>query len=278
MPEPAANATSVRWESRFDRCAKAAVGRHDVQCTADAQLVICPGGESAAFNALDGNAQLLVVKARADGIGAPNVLVIDCGAQRQVLAWREGVLVAKKGRHGKREGYGVRRFAVQVADGQSVKARSHGRRLARSAGAAQVWRMKQALHRIVVEIRGQGLLEVTEPVRRWVVSQAIRTGLLTIWCRHTSASLLVQENADPDVRADLVAFFRRVVPEGAVYRHQDEGPDDMPAHIKAALTQTQISVPVADGGMVLGTWQGIYVFEHRAAPHRRELVLHLIGE
>lgn len=129
-----------------------------------------------------------------------------------------------------------------------------------------------------MEFRGQGLLEVTEPVRRWVVSQAIRTGLLTIWCRHTSASLLVQENADPDVRADLVAFFRRVVPEGAVYRHQDEGPDDMPAHIKAALTQTQISVPVADGGMVLGTWQGIYVFEHRAAPHRRELVLHLIGE
>lgn len=138
--------------------------------------------------------------------------------------------------------------------------------------------MKQALHRIIVETRGQGLVEVTEPVRRWVVSQGIGTGLLTIWCRHTSASLLVQENADPDVRADLVAFFRRVVPEGGVYRHQDEGPDDMPAHIKAALTQTQLSVPVADGGMVLGTWQGIYVFEHRAAPHRRELVLHLIGE
>ncbi len=138
--------------------------------------------------------------------------------------------------------------------------------------------MKQAVHRVVVETGGQGLVDVTEPVRRWVASQAIGTGLLTIWCRHTSASLLVQENADPDVRADLVAFFRRVVPEGTLYRHQDEGPDDMPAHIKAALTQTHLSVPVADGRMVLGTWQGIYVFEHRSAAHRRELVLHLMGE
>ena len=129
-----------------------------------------------------------------------------------------------------------------------------------------------------METGGQGLVEVTDKVRRWVGSQAIGTGLLTIWCRHTSASLLVQENADPDVRADLVAFFRRVVPEGAGYRHQDEGPDDMPAHIKAALTQTQLSVPVEGGGLVLGTWQGIYVFEHRAAPHGRELVLHLIGD
>ena len=138
--------------------------------------------------------------------------------------------------------------------------------------------MKQAMHRITVETRGQGLVDVTDTVRRWVSAQAIGMGLLTVWCRHTSASLLVQENADPDVRADLVAFFRRVVPEGAGYRHQDEGPDDMPAHIKAALTQTQISVPVEDGRMVLGTWQAIYVFEHRSAPHRRELVLHLIGE
>jgi secondary thiamine-phosphate synthase enzyme len=106
----------------------------------------------------------------------------------------------------------------------------------------------------------------------------VAAGLLTIWCRHTSASLLVQENADPDVRADLLAFFRRVVPEGAGYRHQDEGPDDMPAHIKAALTQTQLNVPVEGGVLVLGTWQGIYLFEHRAAPHQRELVLHLMGE
>jgi len=138
--------------------------------------------------------------------------------------------------------------------------------------------MKQAMHRITVETRGQGLFDVTDTVRRWVAAQAIGTGLLTVWCRHTSASLLVQENADPDVRADLVAFFRRVVPEGAGYRHEDEGPDDMPAHIKAALTQTQLSVPVGDGDLVLGTWQAIYLFEHRAAPHRRELVLHLMGE
>ncbi|HLY90223.1 MAG TPA: secondary thiamine-phosphate synthase enzyme YjbQ [Acetobacteraceae bacterium] len=138
--------------------------------------------------------------------------------------------------------------------------------------------MRQAMHRITVETRGQGLVDVTDAVRRWVVAQAIGTGLLTVWCRHTSASLLVQENADPDVRADLVAFFRRVVPEGAGYRHQDEGPDDMPAHIKAALTLTQLSVPVGDGDLVLGTWQAIYLFEHRAAPHRRELVLHLIGD
>jgi len=134
------------------------------------------------------------------------------------------------------------------------------------------------MHRITVETRGQGLVDVTDAVRRWVAAQAIGTGLLTVWCRHTSASLLVQENADPDVRADLVAFFRRVVPEGAGYRHQDEGPDDMPAHIKAALTLTQLSVPVGDGDLVLGTWQAIYLFEHRAAPHRRELVLHLIGD
>ncbi len=108
--------------------------------------------------------------------------------------------------------------------------------------------------------------------------QPIVTGLLTIWCRHSSASLLVQENAAPDARADLEAFFRRLVPEGAPYRHQDEGPDDMPAHIKAALTQTQLSIPVDGGRPVLGTWQGIYLFEHRAAPHRRELVLHLMGD
>jgi secondary thiamine-phosphate synthase enzyme len=138
--------------------------------------------------------------------------------------------------------------------------------------------MKQALHTLAIATNGQGLLAITEPISRWVAAQAIRTGLLTIWCRHTSASLLVQENADPDVRADLETFFRRVVPENAEYRHQDEGPDDMPAHIKAALTQTQLSIPVDGGKPVLGTWQGIYLFEHRAAPHRRELVLHLIGE
>jgi len=137
--------------------------------------------------------------------------------------------------------------------------------------------MKQALHRLTITTNGQGLVAITEPVCRWVAAQEIGTGLLTIWCRHTSASLLVQENSDPDVRADLEAFFRRLVPENAGYRHQDEGADDMPAHIKAALTQTQLAIPVDDGKPVLGTWQGIYLFEHRAAPHRRELVLHLIG-
>jgi secondary thiamine-phosphate synthase enzyme len=138
--------------------------------------------------------------------------------------------------------------------------------------------MRQAMHRLTISTRGRGLTDVTEPVRRWVAEQQIGMGLLTIWCRHTSASLLVQENADPDVRADLETFFSRIAPEHAGYRHEDEGPDDMPAHIKAALTQTQLAVPVDDGRPVLGTWQGIYLFEHRAAPHRRELVLHLIGE
>jgi secondary thiamine-phosphate synthase enzyme len=138
--------------------------------------------------------------------------------------------------------------------------------------------MHQAMHRLTVATQRQGLFEITEPVCHWVAAQRIGTGLLTIWCRHTSASLLVQENADPDVRADLDAFFHRLVPENAGYRHQDEGPDDMPAHIKAALTQTQLTIPVDGGKPVLGTWQGIYLFEHRAAPHKREVVLHLIGE
>lgn len=138
--------------------------------------------------------------------------------------------------------------------------------------------MNQALHRLTIATEGRGLIEVTEPVCRWVGSQHVGVGLLTIWCRHTSASLLVQENADPDVRADLEAFFHRLAPENGGYRHEDEGPDDMPAHIRAALTQTQLTIPVDCGKPVLGTWQGIYLFEHRAAPHQRELVLHLIGQ
>lgn len=121
-------------------------------------------------------------------------------------------------------------------------------------------------------------MPITGPVRRWAEGQGLATGLLTVWCRHTSASLLVQENADPDVRADLAAFFARLVPEGAAYRHQEEGPDDMPAHIRAALTATQLAIPLAEGRLVLGTWQGLYLWEHRRAPHRRELVLHLLGE
>jgi secondary thiamine-phosphate synthase enzyme len=136
--------------------------------------------------------------------------------------------------------------------------------------------MRQSLHHLTVTTSGQELIEVTAPIREWVTAQRADTGLLTIWCRHTSASLLVQENADPEVRADLMAFFRRLVPEGAGYRHQDEGADDMPAHIKSALTQPHLAIPVERGSLVLGTWQGIYLFEHRAAPHRRELVLHLL--
>lgn len=139
--------------------------------------------------------------------------------------------------------------------------------------------MKQAAHRLTVNTPGRGLVDVTAPVLRWVTAQSVATGLLTVWCRHTSASLLVQENADPDVRADLERFFARIAPEGrGLYRHDAEGPDDMPAHIRAALTAVQLSIPVEGGRPALGTWQGLYLFEHRTAPHRRELALHLIGE
>jgi secondary thiamine-phosphate synthase enzyme len=138
--------------------------------------------------------------------------------------------------------------------------------------------MRQALHQLTIPTPGKALIPITDPVRGWAEGQGMADGLLTVWCRHTSASLLVQENADPDVRADLEAFFARLVPERAGYRHEEEGPDDMPAHIRAALTATQLSVPLAGGRLVLGTWQGIYLWEHRAAPHRRTLVLHLMGE
>jgi secondary thiamine-phosphate synthase enzyme len=127
--------------------------------------------------------------------------------------------------------------------------------------------------------RGPGLYEFTRDFNAFVAESGIRTGLVTAYCRHTSASLLIQENADPDVRTDLNEFFRRVVPEGMDWIvHRAEGPDDMPAHIKTALTQTSIGVPVVGGEAALGTWQGIYLFEHRARPHRRQVVLHIIGE
>jgi secondary thiamine-phosphate synthase enzyme len=139
--------------------------------------------------------------------------------------------------------------------------------------------IRQALHSLSVATAGQGLTEITQAVTDWVGKQRIETGLLTLFCRHTSASLLVQENADPDVQADLQAFFATIAPEdGRRYRHDTEGPDDMPAHLRAALTQTQLSIPIASGRPVLGTWQGIFLFEHRRAGHRREVVLHLIGE
>ena len=137
--------------------------------------------------------------------------------------------------------------------------------------------MRQALDRLRIDTRGQGFVDVTRALSDWVERQGIKDGLLTIWCRHTSASLLVQENADPDVRADLQAFFRRLAPEEAAYRHSEEGPDDMPAHIRAAVLPTQLSVPVEGGRLALGTWQAIYLVEHRRAPHKRELALHLLG-
>ena len=138
--------------------------------------------------------------------------------------------------------------------------------------------MRQAHHRLAVSTREQGLWPITVPVARWLAEQAVGTGLLTLWCRHTSASLLVQENTDPDVRADLLDAFAALAPENAGYRHDSEGPDDMPAHIKAALGAVQLSIPVEKGRMVLGIWQGLYLFEHRSAPHHREIALHLIGE
>jgi secondary thiamine-phosphate synthase enzyme len=139
--------------------------------------------------------------------------------------------------------------------------------------------MRQATHRLAVSTPGQGLHEVTRDVQRWCRDQEIRAGLLTVFLQHTSASLTIQENADPDVIADLNDFFRRLVSEDTrLYRHTVEGPDDMPAHIRAALTMTQLSIPVLDGALALGTWQGIYVFEHRSRSHRRNLILHLIGE
>ena len=139
--------------------------------------------------------------------------------------------------------------------------------------------MRQAQHRLAVQTGGKGLTEITAEVVRWVRAQGLQTGLLTLFCRHTSASLLIQENADPDVQRDLAAFFERIAPEDPDrYLHDAEGPDDMPAHLRAALTQTQVSIPVADGLPVLGTWQGVYLFEHRRAPHRREVVLHLLGD
>jgi len=138
--------------------------------------------------------------------------------------------------------------------------------------------MVQHQRSLTVATRGKSLHDITAEVCRWVTASGIETGLLTLFIRHTSASLLIQENADPDVTGDLERFFQRLVPEdNRLYRHTMEGLDDMPAHIRAALTQTQLSIPVSGGRLALGTWQGIYVYEHRAAGHRRNVMLHLIG-
>jgi secondary thiamine-phosphate synthase enzyme len=139
--------------------------------------------------------------------------------------------------------------------------------------------LQQFSHKLQVPTRGKGLYEITGEISQWLGGRPVRTGLLTVFVQHTSASLTIQENADPDVVHDLNAFFNRLVAEdNRLYRHTVEGPDDMPAHIRAALTLTQFSVPVEQGKMALGTWQGIYLFEHRAAPHRRSVVLHLLGD
>jgi secondary thiamine-phosphate synthase enzyme len=139
--------------------------------------------------------------------------------------------------------------------------------------------MKQVQDTLSVATPGQGLVDITDEVAAWLAAQGAGSGLLTLFLRHTSASLLIQENADPDVLHDLKAFFHRLVPEEShLYRHTAEGPDDMPAHIKAALTPCHLAIPVNGGRMQLGTWQGIYVFEHRTSPHRRELALHFLGQ
>jgi len=139
--------------------------------------------------------------------------------------------------------------------------------------------MRQTFHDIAVPTRGKGLVAFTQQVRDWVRASGIRRGLLTLYIRHTSASLLIQENHDPTVRTDLERFLSRLVPEGdPIYEHTLEGADDMPAHVRAALTQTHLAIPVADGAPLLGTWQGIYVFEHRRAAQTRSVVLHLLGE
>ena len=139
--------------------------------------------------------------------------------------------------------------------------------------------MHQMTTIIEIATRGPGLYEFTRDLNRFVVESLVKNGLLTAFCRHTSASLLIQENADPDVQTDLREFFRRIAPEGLDWIvHRTEGPDDMLAHIKSALTQTSIGIPVVDGEPVFGTWQGIYLFEHRTRPHRRQVLLHLIGD
>ena len=138
--------------------------------------------------------------------------------------------------------------------------------------------LRQASTIIAIRADGPGLVDFTTTVREFVGKSGISDGLLTLFCRHTSASLLIQENASPAARRDLERFFARIAPESASYEHDDEGPDDMPAHIRAALTQTHLSIPVAAGRPLLGTWQGIFLFEHRRGPQRREIALHFSGE
>jgi secondary thiamine-phosphate synthase enzyme len=145
-------------------------------------------------------------------------------------------------------------------------------------GRLQLSGLRQASGLLTVRTPGRALVEITQQVADWVSAQDMREGLLTLFCRHTSASLLIQENAAPAVKTDLLDWLARIAPEDASYAHDDEGPDDMPAHIRAMLTGVNLTVPVIDGEFALGTWQGIYIAEHRRAAHRRDVVLHLIGE
>ena len=139
--------------------------------------------------------------------------------------------------------------------------------------------LRQATATLDLRAPAQGLHDISDEVRRWVAASGISEGLLTLFCRHTSASLLIQENAAPAARRDLEAYFERIAPEDmSAYTHNDEGPDDMPAHLRSALTQTQLTIPVQAGRPALGTWQGIYLFEHRRQPPSRHIVLHLVGE
>ena len=139
--------------------------------------------------------------------------------------------------------------------------------------------LRQALHEVTVSTRGRGLYDFTAELERWVAANHFREGLLTLHLQHTSASLVVQENADPDVQRDLEAFFQRLVPDGdPLFTHTAEGDDDMPAHIRAALTAVNLSVPIYQGRLALGTWKGIYVWEHRLRPHTRRIVVHALGE
>ena len=139
--------------------------------------------------------------------------------------------------------------------------------------------MQQAQGSLTFKTDGPGLSDITADIAGWLRQQGVATGLLSIFIRHTSASLVIQENADPDVMRDLKTFFKTLVKEDpSLYRHGTEGPDDMPAHIKSAMTQTSLNIPVTDGRMALGTWQGIYLFEHRTRPHKRQLTLHLMGD
>ena len=139
--------------------------------------------------------------------------------------------------------------------------------------------MKQNSHTLSVRTQGQNLYDITREIESWTGAQGFQDGLLTVFCAHTSASLVIQENADPDVLLDLNQFLRRIAPENdPAYRHTVEGSDDMPAHIRSALTQTQLSIPLVGGRLALGAWQGVYLFEHRTRPHVRTVVLHLFGE